>query len=226
MPIEDPLRALLSPTEPLEHSNEYAQKFAREVDAKEALKELKYYYKKDGKAGEEFDAEVLPQNTDAEMISNPLPMDAGGVHSKSRVANEIQIMRNKFMKQNDVILTHGACNSKTAMELAQNTWTGSNTIFNVEAYRTGGGVRNFPGISDATMVISEILDDNLVYWSSKPTATLVLGEGPKMTRAWDDNDTWTEKTASADFYQYKCAHEDLSEITRKFGCIMPLSSAV
>ena len=226
MPIEDPLRALLSPIEPLEQSNEYAQKYARENDAFEALKKLKYYYdpSKSQNSGEWFTAESAPADTNVARIPNPNTLAAGDVHSKFKTVNEIQKMRTRFMVENDLILTHGACSPKTAMELAQNTWTQPNTIFNVEAYRTAGGVRNFPGISDATMVISAMVDDDVVYWTSKPSAPMVLGEGPKMARSWEDNDTWVSKNATADFYQYKCAHEDLSDITRKFGVIMPIST--
>ena len=75
------------------------------------------------------------------------------------------------------------------------------------------------------MVISAVCPNDILYWSSKPSLPLVLGEGPKITQSWNDYDRWTDKTASADFYQYKCAHEDLNEITRKFGCIMKISSA-
>ena len=225
MPIEDPMRALINPVQPLQQANEYANKYARENDAFEALKELKYYYKKDAAAGEEFDAEAPVNNTNAEAISNPNTIGAGGVHSLYKSVNEIQTARTKFMKINDCILTHAACSPKTAMEIAQNTWTAPNTIFNVEAYRTAGGVRPFPGLSDATMVISAIVDDDRLYWSSKPSLPLVLGEGPKITQKWTDHSRWTEATAGADFYQYKCAHEDLSDIERKFGCIMQVSSA-
>lgn len=227
MPIEDPMRALINPVQPLKDANEYANKYARELDALEALKELKYVYKKDAAAGEKFDSDELSdvQNTNAEAISNPTTIGAGGIHSAFKTVNEIQTARTEFLTENDNILTHAACSPKTAMEIAQNTWTGPNTIFNVEAYRTAGGVRPFPGLSDATMVISAICPNDILYWSSKPSLPLVLGEGPKMTQSWNDYDRWTDKTASADFYQYKCAHEDLNEITRKFGCIMKISSA-
>ena len=227
IPIEDPMRALLSPTEPIEQSQEYSIKFARENDAMEALKKLKYYYKRSdlSKGADAFEHESAPTlASDDDNIPNPEPLDANGFHSKNKTVNELQKARTAFLKLYDLPLTHAACSPTTAMNIAQNTWTGANTIFNVEAYRTVGGVRPFPGLADATMVIAPLLDDNVIYWTSKPSLPLVLGEGPKITKKWDDEEQWTNKSASADFYQYKCAHEDLSEIPRKFGVIMQVST--
>ena len=127
------------------------------------------------------------------------------------------------MAQNDVILTHFACSPRTAQEIAQNTWTEPNTIFNVEAYRTNGGVRPFPGLSDATMVISQVVPENVLYGASKPNNVLVKAEGPKITKTWEDNSRFTMQTATADFHQYKCAHEDLT-MDRKFGVIVDLQT--
>ena len=127
------------------------------------------------------------------------------------------------MQQYDVVLTHCAMSPQTAMEIAQNTWTDTNTINNVEAYRTRGGIRQFPGLSETTAVISQVVDDNKLYFAAKEHNVLVKAEGPKITKSWEDNDRWTNKTATADFHQYKCAHEDLT-MNRKFGLIIDLQT--
>ena len=190
---------------------------------------LRYYYDKSKSGAAKFETEDATgsksvTNDDDSRISDPESLDAGSIHSKNKTVNQLQTMRTEFLKLNDVILTHGACSPTTAMNIAQNTWTAPNTIFNVEAYRTAGGVRPFPGLSDATMVISPVLDDNIIYWSSKPLAPLVKGEGPKITKEWTEESMWTDQVATADFFQYKCAHEDL-ELDRKFGCITQIHSA-
>lgn len=221
MPIEDPLRALIDPVLPLQQSNEYSMAYYRENEAKAALNQLKYHYRKDATGGAKFTPTRAPTDNNTQRISNPNTLAAGNVHSDYKVVNEIQDMRNAFMEEFDAILTHFACSPRTAMQLAQNTWTEPNTIFNVEAYRTNGGVRPFPGLSDATMVISQVLDDSVLYAASKPNNVLIKAEGPKITKTWEDNSRWTMQTATADFHQYKCAHEDLT-FDRKFGVIVDL----
>ena len=157
MPIEDPLRALISPTIPLEQTNEYSMKYFREKEAAAALMELKYHFdytKKAKTAVGAFDLEKTATNN--QLLPNPEKFTAGNVHSDNKFVNIIQKARTRFMRENDMMLTHFACSPTTAMQIAQNTWTENNTIFNVEAYRTTGGVRQFPGLANATMVIAEI----------------------------------------------------------------------
>ena len=225
MPIEDPLRALINPLTPLQSTDEYSMAYHREREALAALQQLKYFYKKDAKGEERFTTtdESTIDNDNTARVANPNSISANATHSTYKMVNEMQDMRNAFMAQYDIILTHFAMSPRTAMNIAQNTWTEPNTIFNVEAYRTSGGSRPFPGLSGATAVISQIVPDNVIYAGSKPNNIFIKAEGPKITKTWEDNNHWTTQTATADFHQYKCAHEDLS-ITRKFGIIIPLSS--
>ncbi len=223
MPIEDPLRALIDPLIPLQQTDEYSMLYHREKEALAALKELKYHYTKDASGAAKFSATSAPSDTKAKRISNPTTLTAGNVHSDHKMVNDIQDARNEFMEQFDIILTHYAMSPRTAMAIAQNTWTESNTIFNVEAYRTNGGVRPFPGLAEATAVISQVVPDNIIYASSKPNNVLIKAEGPKITKTWEDNNHWTTQTATADFHQYKCAHEDL-KMDRKFGLIFDLQT--
>ena len=222
MPIEDPLRALINPTIPLQQNNEWSMAYLREKEAAKGLEQLKYRYKKDGTGAGKFSG-TTKQTTDATAISNPETLDTAGFHSKTKVVNQIQNMRNEFLKEFDLGLTHFACSPKTAMQLAQNTWTAPNTINNVEAYRTNGGVRAFPGLSEATMVISLALPDNTLYCACKPENVLMKAEGPKISKTWEDHLKWTTQTAHADFFQYKCAHENLT-MDRKFGIIVDIHS--
>ena len=222
--IEDRLRAMIDPTIGLGQTAEFSMAYYREQEALDGLQKLKYYYKKDAPDGEKFDSLVEPGNTNAARISNLNKLDVGGVHSKYFPANEIQYATNDFMKENDIIVTHGIASPKTAMLLAQNTWTENNTIFNVGAYRTGGGVRPFPGIDDMVMIIARLVPDNVIYMISKPQNVMIKAEGPKITETWHDNNKHRDQTQTLDFHQYKCAVEDFSKIDRRFGFIMPIST--
>ena len=223
IPIEDPLRALINPITPLQKNNEWSNLYYRENDALKALQAIGNHYTKDATGAGKFTATSAPTDNATKRISNPSDLASGNVHSDNKTVNELQDLRNAFLKQYDMDLTHWACSPKTAMAIAQNTWTQNNTIFNVEAYRTRGGVRSFPGLADATMVISIACPDNVLYAVNKPFGALWKAEGPKITKSWEDNTRWTQQTAKADFFQYKCAHEDLT-LNRKFGVIVDLES--
>ena len=215
---------MIDPTIGLGQTAEFSMAYYREQEALDGLQKLKYYYKKDAPDGEKFDSLVEPGNTNAARISNLNKLDVGGVHSKYFPANEIQYATNDFMKENDIIVTHGIASPKTAMLLAQNTWTENNTIFNVGAYRTGGGVRPFPGMDDMVMIIARLVPDNVIYMISKPQNVMIKAEGPKITETWHDNNKHRDQTQTLDFHQYKCAVEDFSKIDRRFGFIMPIST--
>ena len=146
MPIEDPLRALINPLIPLQSTDDYSMAYHREKEALAALQNLKYYYKKDEEGEAKFTTtdSALVLNNDANRISNPNALTAGNFHSDKKMVNQVQEMRNEFMEQYDIILTHFAMSPITAMNIAQNTWTEPNTINNVEAYRTNGGVQSIP----------------------------------------------------------------------------------
>ena len=222
--IEDRLRATIDPTVGLGQTAEYSMAYFREYEALAGLQKLKYYYKKDAPDGEKFDSLVEPADTHVARITNPSQMAADAVHSKNKPVNEIQYMVNDFLKENDIRLTHAACHPTTAVELVQNTWTENNTIFNVGAYRTGGGVRPFPGIDNMVMVISQVVPKNTLYFISKPVNIMVKAEGPKITETWHDNNKHRDQTQTLDFHQYKCAAEDFKNISRRFGCIVPIAT--
>ena len=217
--LEDPLRALISPTMPLQQSMDYAMAYYREREGLAALKKLTYHYNSTAAGKAKFNGKVVPP--DAAKIPNLKTPGTTEFHSPRNPVNAIQVARNEFMELYDCMLTHFACGPLTAMLIAQNTWTQPNTINNVEAYRTNGGVRSFPGLSDATMVISQIVPENVLYAISKPMNILVKAEGPKVTRTWEDNSRFTTQTASLDFHQYKCAAENLT-MDRRFGVILDI----
>ena len=216
--IEDPLMSLIDPILPLQQTNEWSMQYFREQEALAAMQNLKYHYHRNLNGEAKFSSTIKAADNNLQKLSNPEKLTAGNVHSDHKVANQIQTMRNEFMALYDLPLTHFAVSPRTAMDLAQNTWTNNNTIFNVEAYRTNGGVRTFPGLADATMVISIVVPDHVMYCVSKPQNVLVKAEGPKITKTWEDNTRHVMQTATLDFHQYKCAHEDLT-MTRKFGVI-------
>ena len=215
--IEDPLMSLIDPVLPLQQTNEWSMQYFREQEALAAMQKLKYHYHRNMNGEARFSSTSKP-GTAQGKLPNPAHGNNANVHSENKVANDIQNMRNAFLQEYDLPLTHFAVSPRTAMDLAQNTWTNNNTIFNVEAYRTNGGVRTFPGLADATMVISIVVPDHEMYCVSKPQNVLVKAEGPKITKTWEDNTRHVMQTATLDFHQYKCAHEDLT-MTRKFGII-------
>ena len=219
--MEDPMRALISPMIPLEQSNQYAMAHYREIEGLDALKQLKYHYNRAGDKGEKFDLQAAPGN-DAGKLHSLARITGQNVHSAFYPVDQLQEARNEFMEENDCMLTHFAVSPTSAMRFAQNTWTEPNTIFNVEAYRTNGGVRPFPGLSDALMVISQLVPNDQMYAISKPMNIMVKAEGPKISKTWDDPSRFTMQTATLDFHQYKCAAEDLSKLDRRFGCIFDL----
>lgn len=224
--IEDTLRATLDPVAPLKQSNDYAMAFQRERRALAALKRIGNHYKKDATTVKTRFEGGKPTDDNVTRISNPGTLEGTGkYHSEFKVANELQIMKNQFMEAYDMLLTHAACSPNTAMAIAQNTWTEENTLNKVSAFRTSGGVRAFPGLSDTTMVVSQIVPDNVLYFTCKPSGILVKAEGPKISKAWEDNNKYTQMASQLDFNQYKCAHEDITNIKRRFGVIVDLSTA-
>ena len=220
--IEDPMRTMIDPIGPLQENDAFALAYKREFEAAAALKNIGNYYTKSASGEAQFNATTLPADTDAARISKPDALTAGNVHSDKRTANQIHLMRVAFLRRYSINLTHFAMSPMTIQTLAQNTWTNPNTIFNVENYRTVGGVLPMPGITDAIAVVSPALEDNVIYAASKPSGVLLLAEGPKITKTWYNNIVFTQQTAHLDFVQYKCAHEDLKKITRRFACILPL----
>ena len=226
MPIEDPLMAMLSPITPLVQSNQFSLAYLREERALQALKQLNYHYRKDGTdAAAKFSRTTAPTDNGTQRIGNPSKLSSAGFHSENRVADELQDANNSFLQAYDQPITHGACSPRTATKIAANTWTEPNTIMNVEAYRTQGGVRPFPGLSGVTMVISLMVPENEIYFACRQQGALMLAEGPKTTRAWVDNSRFTEQSSTLDFYQYKCVQEDLSKIDRRFGYIVDLQTS-
>ena len=224
--LEDTLRPLLDATKPLINNNLWSMMFQKEKDAAVALSKLKYHYKKsDTGTPESHFTATTEQSGNTNAISNPETLSDAGIHSEYKPVNEINTARNLFLEAFDIPLDYFACSPETAAKLAQNTWTRNNTIFNVEAYRTSGGVRGFPGLDNATMVISLALPENILYATNKANTAMLKADGPKITKVYEVPGKFTMQHANADFYQYKCAHEDLSKITRKFGCIIDLSKA-
>lgn len=226
IPLEDKLRALIDPIVPQVKSNQYAIKYHREQEAADALGNIGNYYTKSATGSAKFTATTAPANNNDARISNPDTRSSSSGHSEYDVVTEIQEAANDFMLEYNIPLTHYACHPTTAMHIARNTRTENNTIFNVEAYRTGGGVRSFPGLASSTMVMSLLLPQNMLYAVSMPAGPLIRAEGPKITQSWQNHDHFSEVSATLDFHQYKCVHEDFpSTFTRKFAVIIPLSTA-
>ena len=127
--MEDPMRALISPTIPLEQSNQYAMAHYREREAVDALKQLKYHYNKGAAKGAKFDSEGV--SSDANAIDSVARIDGeqhpNQIHSPNYPVDTLQEARNEFMEENDAMLTHFAVSPTVARRFAQNSWTEPNT---------------------------------------------------------------------------------------------------
>ncbi len=219
--LEDPLRTMINPVDPLNKSDKYAMAHYREMEALAALQQIGAHYHRDETGSARFSSTTAPNDDDGK-IADPSALGASATHSTNKPVNQIQLALNGFIEEFDMHITHIAVSPATVMELAQNTWTAPNTIFNVEAYRTQGGTRPFPGLSGVTAVISQVVPDKTLYAACKPNNLLVKAEGPKIMKTWEDHTRFTTQWVTADFHQYKCAHSDLS-LDRKFGMTMTLA---
>ena len=181
----------------------------REQRAVAALQHIPYHYRKDATDSLKFCTTEAPENDDIQRISNP---DKGGA-----VLNEFGRFVEQFYETLKRPPTHAACSLKTAVRIARNADTGA-PLFE-EARRTGGGVCPFPGLAGLYMVISAACPDNVLYVTSEMLPVLLRAEGPKIIKRGESG-----ALAVTDFFQYKCAYEEL-QTDSPFACIIDLQTA-
>ena len=190
----------------------------REQSAAAALKHIPYHYHKDAGGGPESFSTEIPDNNGARRICCP-----DGGRSDSRMLNEIFRFVGQFIKCLRLPPTHAACSPSTAMRIGQNTETGADPRFK-EACRTYGGEFPFPGLSGQSslnpkMVVSPACKDDILYVTSKMSRVLLKAEGPKIIRRGESG-----ALAVTDFFQHKCAYEDL-QTDSPFACVIDLQTA-
>ena len=174
-----------------------------------SLTQLKYHYRKDASGDLRFSRRI-PADNDIQRISNPGPYDG---RPNVKMLGEIQECRLDLSTQ-VMPVDRFACSLNTATQIIQHTDTKHEDV--LKAYGTGEALRPFPGLAEGIMVISDACPDGVLYAASK--RALLKAEGPKIIRQ-DRSGTHTV----LDFFQYKCAHEDL-HAGRPLGCIIDLQT--
>ena len=223
---EDKLRATIDFEPSLSANLNFSIDYLREVDAIEEIKKLGTDGATEGTATKGYynvstGAFVNTQPSAAAAKLQPQKIGTN-THSDQRSVDAVMDSMNLFTEENDMFIDTVVASPKTIMRIAANTWTENNTIFNVEAYRTNGGVRPFPGIPGVQAVMSLLVPDDSLYCFAKNMNTFVLAEGPKQLKMWDDPTRFRKIHAQADFYKHKYMLTDIKydDIKRRFGYII------
>ncbi len=174
----------------------------RERDARDALKQIRYYYIKNAGNGEAKFRTAAPDN-DAQRIVVP---DAEAI-------TEIHHCCIAFHTPSNLQLDRFACSLNTAKKIAQNL--GSNLTSLQKDCIANGGVCDFPGLTGSTVAISSECPDDVLYAVSGASRSLFQAEGPKILKQ-----SHSGTCTVLDYYQYKCIR-DLPD-DRQFGCIIEL----
>ena len=183
----------------------------REQSAAAALKHIPYHYHKNTSGNPEFFRTEIPD--DAQRICYP-----DGNISNPKTLDEICRFVGRFAKGSKLPPTHAACSPYTATLMGLNTETGADPRFEAR-----GGEFPFPGLPShdpwtPKMAVSPACPDDVLYVTSKMSRVLLRAEGPKITRREPG------ALAVTDFFQYKCAYQDL-QTDSPFACIIDLHAA-
>lgn len=189
----------------------------REQRAAAALKRIPYHYQKDSSGDPKSFSTEIPADNGTQRISCP-----DGGRSNAKMLDEISLFVCQFIECLELPPTHAACSPNTAMLMGRNTETGADPRFE-EACRTCGGEFPFPGMSwpnplTPKMVVSPACQDDVLYVTSQMLPVMLRAEGPKIIRHEPG------ALAVTDFFQYKCAYEDL-QTDSPFACIVDLQTA-
>jgi len=225
---EDKLRATIDFEPTLLANLDFSMDYIREVDAAKEIQKLENNVAGIGSktfwnAGTSGTKGFVAKG-DAGSLT---PAKIGtGVHSSQKSVDIVMDSMNEFTKTSDMHIDTAVCHPRTGMKIAANTWTENNTIFNVEAYRTNGGVRPFPGIPHVSMVMSLQMPEDVLYLYTKRSNVMVLARGPQSMKMWDDPTRFRKVHAKAQFYTYKYMLDGLKTpdgqqtLKRRFGyCI-------
>ena len=226
---EDKLRATIDFEPSLKSNLDFSIDYLREIEAANTIVKLGGFSSRTDTSGSggkmlyNHDSGTFVANNGASSVANtrinPDAIDSGGVHSDEKTVDLIQEACNKFTEENDMFIDTCVGHPKAMMKIAGNTWTETNTIFNVEAFRTNGGVRQFPGLTGVQFVASLAMPNDRLFFFSKNQNVMVQAEGPKQYKSWDDPTRFRRIDAQADFFQYKYMLEDTkpSDLTRIWG---------
>ena len=184
----------------------------REQSAAATLKHIPYHYHKNTSVDPGFFRVEIPDDNDAQRICYP----DGNI---SKMLDEICRFVGHFAKSLKLPPTHAACSPYTATLMGLNTETGADPRFEAR-----GGEFPFPGLPrhdpwTPKMVVSPACPDDVLYVASKMSRVLLRAEGPKIIRRGESG-----ALAVRDFFQHKCAYEDL-QTDSPFACIIDLHAA-
>lgn len=202
VPYEDIWRTIINPVKADYEQIRWAFQWKRNQSALDAIKLV---------ANETEGTATNPNLGKVELFGSDSPY-----HSKNHAAKELMVMFNKFLKDNDVSITHTIMNDKLFAELTENTWTKSGPNDIAPQRPNGGGVFPFPGIANLTAIVDVHVPDNKIYAINKPNA-LRLGEGPKVLRRYEDPEVDAMAIRILDFHQHLAVNDQLTKIDRRFG---------
>lgn len=201
-PIEDIYRTIINPQEIDLAQINWGFKRKRNLSALEAIKKIKNN-----------------QGTVAKFEH----IGTGDLHSTNHAAKELNEEFNKFLKTNDVSITHVIMNTQLFTEYTENTWTKSGPMDLSPIRLAGGGVVPLPGITGVTAIVDIHVPDNTIYAINKPNA-LRLGEGPKIMRRYYDEERDASAIKMLDFHEHISVNSQITKLDRKFGMTLTVAT--
>ena len=202
-PIEDIMRTIINPQTVDIKQIAYGFKYKRNLSAAKALASI-------------------PTNSLGTM-DNPTVLSSAGIHSKYKVASELNGYFNTFWKTNDVPINLTFWNPQNFTDYTETTWTGKGAL-DINAIRlAGGGVVPLPGITGVTAVVDLQVPANTIYCVNKQNA-LRLGEGAKIMRRFYDEERDAEAIKYLDFNQYLSVDAQITKLVRKFSGQVTIST--
>lgn len=146
----------------------------------------------------------------------------GGVHSANRIASEINKFCHKFLKRNDLSITHLIWNTDDFATYTENTWTRKGPIELSPERMPSGGVVETLGLQGITSIVDLEVPAGTLYAINKPNA-LRIGEGPKIMRRYYDEEKDSEAIKMLDFVQFLSVDDQIGDnLGRNFAFKMRL----
>ena len=121
-------------------------------------------------------------------------------------------------------ITHTIWNPKAFARYTENTFVRAQGPLGLNPIRLGGGgVTDMPGIQGVKAIVDPAVPTDKVYAINKPNA-LRLGEGPKITRRYYDEERDASAIKILDFHQYLAVKPQLTKISRNFGITLNIDN--
>lgn len=196
--------------------------YRRIKDARDGLENLKYHCDMYASGKARFSKQHPPRGT-GRPISLPKKLNADNINSPHKMIDNIEDIRTAFFEEYDRNLNYFAMHPKTALLAACDAWSNTPFSHKISEYCIAEGVKEFPGIPGATAVISRAVSDKVIYAVAKHSYGMIKAEGPKIMTAGGNHNGMRESISRTDYYQYKCAHEDLGDSALRCGVIIDIN---